>query len=180
MKKIFFLLIVLIGVNVSFAHAQSIKEILAKAKQAAKDKTERKIEQKRDEGIDKILNAPEKAVGKKKNKKNRTAAGTDVEDAATSTSESSSESTSVPALGKPVNETVIITNIRCAAGKELLEELIREKAGVSNVSIDSKTGKVYVSLTGEYATKDEIEALIRNNGYESNGKKKIKGDNACN
>lgn len=165
------LLCLCFGLLFSTAEAQFGREILERTKQSAKQKLENKVNNKIDKGIDKAVDAPEK-IGKKKGSKNQS-------EGSSSTS-TSSGGNDMDAGSQAIGEIIIKTNIKCAAGKEWLEELIRGKNGVSSVSIDEKTGNVYLVLGGDFATKEDIETLIRSNGYEANGKKKTGGKSSCN
>ncbi len=58
-----------------------------------------------------------------------------------------------------------------------MEELIRNTPGVSSVSIDIKSGKLFLALFGDATSATEIETVLRNSGYNANGKKKLAGTN---
>ena len=164
--KTLYILLLLVTIT-SSANAQ-IKDWLNRKKEEAKQKVNNKIDQKTNEGLDKVIDAPEKAAKKKKGQKG-----------VAQTTDKVTENSTVEDA-KPVGEIIINTNIKCAVGKATIEDLIRDTPGVTNVSIDIKTGKLYIGINGDATNKEEIEAIIRKNGFEANGKKKLDGINSCN
>jgi copper chaperone CopZ len=164
--KILFAILLFTGFT-NTANAQ-FKDWLNKKKEEAKQKVNDKIDQKSSEGIDKAVDAPEKVIDKKvkKGKKQTEPEETQATD-------------NVSNEVQPINEIIITTNIKCNEGKKIIEQLINDTPGVSSISIDVKTGKTYLTFSGEATNKEEIENLIRQNGYEANGKKKTNGTNAC-
>ncbi len=163
--KTLYILLLLVTIT-SSANAQ-IKDWLSRKKEEAKQKVNNKIDQKTNEGLDKVIDAPEKAAKKKKGQKG-----------GAQTTDKVTENSTVEDA-KPVGEIIINTNIKCAAGKATIEDLIRDTPGVSSVSIDIKSGKLFLGLTGDATNTEEIETIIRKNGFEANGKKKLDGINSC-
>ncbi len=166
------LLIALIFSTANTADAQ-IKDWLNKKKQEAKEKVNNKIDQKSSQGIDKAIDAPETAVKKqkekKKNKSDQTreqADGTNIENTPTETT-------------VPTDEGVITTNINCKEGKLKVEELLRDMDGVNGATIDTDTGKVYLSARGDKEIYNAAVELICKNGFKANGKKATTKANAC-
>ena len=139
-------------------------------KEEAKQKVNTKIDQKTSEGIDKAVNAPETAVKKKaekkKNKKGSAATQTNTEEAKNETVVST-------------DELIIATNITCAAGKLQIENLLRDTDGVNSASIDSSSGKLYLSAGGNKEVYEAVIELIRKNGFSADGKKPTVKANAC-
>ena len=60
-----------------------------------------------------------------------------------------------------------------------MEELIRDTPGVSSVRIDIKSNKLFMVLSGDATSAEEIETVLRNSGYIANGKKNLTGTNIC-
>ncbi|GAB2831525.1 hypothetical protein GCM10027043_37200 [Ferruginibacter profundus] len=139
-------------------------------KEEAKQKVNTKIDQKTSEGIDKAVNAPETAVKKKaekkKNKKNSATTQADTE-------------VTKNEMAVSTDEFIIATNITCAAGKLQIENLLRDTEGVNSASIDSDSGKLYLSAGGNKEVYEAAIALIRKNGFSADGKKPTVKVNAC-
>ncbi len=169
MKKYKYIITLIISLSITHYSTAQLKDWVTRKKEEAKQKVNNKIEQKSSEGIDKVVDAPEKAV-KKKAKKNKKQ---NENDEAQATNDA-------PTTIQPIGEIIISTNIKCDEGKRFIEQIINDTPGVSSSTIDIKTGKLYINLTGDATNKEAIETLIRQNGYEANDKKKIKGTNACN
>jgi len=162
-------------------NAQSFKDILNRKKneivQKAKNKVENKIDNKIDNTIDKGLNGIDDAVSGKKSKKKRNSENNDTEASGNTSSEMPDYNDDAAVSS---NEIVISTNIKCQKGKELIEELIRDKRNVMSVSVDSGTGKVYVSISNDDdELKENILKLISENGFSANGKQPKTKTNVC-
>ncbi len=182
MKKILVALSLCIFLLLSVdTNAQTLKELIEKKKQEAKDKANAKIDQKTSQGIDEAVNSPENMIKKKKekNKAKKAAAQTIPDmDGNTASTSSSNEVTN----GKPNDngEFIIKTNIKCAAGKTQLENLLRETDGVNSATIDAATGKLYLSASGNTTVYNTTVETIRANGFEADGKKSTSGkNNSC-
>jgi hypothetical protein len=171
MKLIKLLLaIVFFSLITNTANAQ-FKDWINRKKEEAKQKVNNKIDQKTSDGIDKAIDAPEKAVKKKVDKKkNKTEQAAEQADAAVA------ENTNVET---PADEVVIATNINCQAGKLKIEELLRDMDGVSSASVDTESGKIYLSAGGDKKIYDAAIELICKNGFKADGKKATTKANAC-
>ena len=156
--------LLLIFVIVSNTTNAQLKDWFNKKKLEAKEKVNSKLDQKSSEGIDKVIDAPETAIKKKKSKKGAT---TVEENSQATTTDNVTESNENLPLPK---ETIITTNILCDKGKKNIEALLRDTDGINSVSIDASNGKVYLSVSKpELAS--AVEDIIRQNGFEANGKK---------
>ncbi len=154
------------------ANAQ-FKDWLNKKKKEAKQKVNNKIDQKSSEGIDKAVDAPEKVVKKKVDKKkNKTEQASEQSDV-TATENMPTEATT------PTDEVIITTNINCKEGKTKIETLLRDIDGVNAATIDSDTGKVYLSAGGDKKIYEAAIELICKNGFKADGKKATTKANAC-
>lgn len=163
------------------ANAQFGKDLLNKAKESAKRKAEQKVDQKIDAtvgaGVDK---ADSVLTGKKKKKDKKNTKNT--ADQSEIDTNNNPVGSNEPTGGK-INENgelIIKTNIKCAAGKTQIENLLRDTDGVNSVSIDTDSGKLYLS-SADSNIYNIVTELIRKNGFEADGKKSTnpKG-NPCN
>ncbi|MGF2413290.1 hypothetical protein [Ferruginibacter sp.] len=170
MKAIQFLLAGILFLTTANKADAQVKDWLKQKKEEAKQKANAKIDQKASEGIDKAVNAPETAVKKKaKKKKNKKATATEQEN----TEQAQSETP--PNTG----EFIIATNIVCAAGKSQMEALLRDTDGVNSASIDSGSGKIYLSAGGNKEVYEAVIEIIRKNGFTADGKKPTVKANTC-
>ena len=170
MKAIQFLLTGILFFSVTNNAEAQVKEWLKAKKEETKQKANAKIDQKASEGIDKAVNAPETAVKKKaEKKKNKKTAAVEQQN----TEQVQSET--------PVNtdEFIITTNITCPVGKSQMEALLRDTDGVNSASIDSGSGKLYLSAGGNKEVYEAVVELIRKNGFTADGKKPTVKANAC-
>ena len=171
------------------ADAQKVKDWIEARKLEAKAKADAKIDQKASEGIDKVLNTPEKILAnKKENKKTRkddksSATKRDTEGNSTTSNETTSppasdESANLPTSNEATGDTptdggefIIKTNIKCAAGKTHIETLLRETDDVNSVTINAATGKLYLSAGSNSKVYNTAIEIINANGFEADGKK---------
>jgi hypothetical protein len=169
MKVIQFLLTGILFLTAANNTEAQVKDWLKQKKEEAKQKANAKIDQKASEGIDKAVNAPETAVKKKAEKKKNKKTAAEQQN----TEQVQSET--------PVNtdEFIITTNITCPVGKSQMEALLRETDGVNSASIDSGSGKLYLSAGGNKEVYEAVVELIRKNGFTADGKKPTVKANAC-
>jgi copper chaperone CopZ len=168
--KVLILFVILLSCNM--ANAQLGKKLKDKAKEVV----ERKANQKADEAINKGVEKIDSVItGKKrdgKSGKQKTGTGQSV----TSGNSNGSPDESAISIDK---EVTIKTNIRCEAGKDKIETILRNTDGVSSAIIDYDTGKLYLSSETSDIPNKVIE-LIRQNGFEADGKKPTKSlPNPC-
>lgn len=162
------------------ADAQKLKDWVNTKKLEAKAKADVKINQKTSEGIDKVVNAPENLIKKKKEKKKLKKeeedkeANRDTESNAASSSETISSASSNELTGSKPNENgeyILKTNIKCAAGKTHIEALLRELDGVNSITINAVSGKLYLSAGSNNTVYNIAIETINANGFEADGKK---------
>lgn len=171
------------------ADAQKLKDWVEARKLEAKAKADAKINQKASEGMDEILNTPEKILANKKDKKklkkddtapktNRGKEDNSTSSNETNTSSSSNETTPSSSSNETTGDTpndsgefIIKTNIKCAAGKTHIETLLRETDGVNSVTINAATGKLYLSAGSNSKVYNTAIEIINTNGFEADGKK---------
>jgi E3 ubiquitin-protein ligase DOA10 len=187
MKCLFFIAIAMCSFYA--ADAQKVKDWIEARKLEAKAKADAKINQKASEGMDEILNTPEKILTKKKDKKktrkedtapktNRDTESNSTSASETTSSSSSNETTNSPSSNETTGDTpndsgefIIKTNIKCAAGKTHIETLLRETDGVNSVTINAATGKLYLSAGSNSTIYNTAIETINANGFEADGKK---------
>jgi len=76
--------------------------------------------------------------------------------------------------------TVILTNIKCMVGKTKTIASLKALEGVSDVKIDTKTGKLLIKYSSDGTPYLEIISTINENGFIANGQKPLKGKaNPC-
>lgn len=76
--------------------------------------------------------------------------------------------------------TVILTNIKCMVGKKKTIASLKAFEGVSDVKIDTKTGKLLIKYSSDSTPYMKILTTINENGFVANGKKPLKGKaNPC-
>ncbi|MEO7046343.1 MAG: hypothetical protein ABI091_13620 [Ferruginibacter sp.] len=156
--------------------AQFWKEKAAQIKASAKQKASQKLDNKIDNALDKGVETTDSVVtGKKKiltKKKNKKGAEKMEEDNGAATTSEVEE--------KPDNEIVIKTNIKCGTGKMLVLAALQDTDGVASVSIDTDSGKVYITTSAKEAY-DAASDVIRSNGFTADGKKPTNSkNNPCN
>ncbi len=66
--------------------------------------------------------------------------------------------------------TIIRTNIHCVAGSKNVQETLKNMDGVTNVSINIKTGVLLITYSSDGTPFRDIIAAIRKNGFSANGK----------
>ena len=171
------------------ADAQKIKDWIEAKKLEAKAKADAKINQTTSDGMDKVLNTPEKILANKRDRKkpkkedtapktNRGNEGNSASSNETNTSPSSSETTTSSSSNETTGDTpnesgefIIKTNIKCAAGKTHIETLLRETDDVNSVTINAATGKLYLSAGSNTKVYNTAIEIINANGFEADGKK---------
>ena len=172
MKKIFILMIVLFCTKSNYA--QFGKDLLDRAKESAKRKTDQKIDQSIDKGLDKTDD-----IGKKKKKKKKgedapaQTAGNETTEAGTPAA--SSESSIAVGEG---SETIIQTNITCAAGKKKAEETLKKQDGVFEAGVDISTGELTIRYSSDGTSYTTLLEIINKLGFDADGKKAT-GSNPC-
>lgn len=67
--------------------------------------------------------------------------------------------------------TVINTNIKCAAGKTKVINVLKAMEGVSDVKIDIATGKLTIKYSSDGTPYTTILSTINENGFDANGQK---------
>ncbi len=76
--------------------------------------------------------------------------------------------------------TVILTNIKCMVGKKKTIASLKAFEGVSDVKIDTKTGKLLIKYSSDSTPYMKILTTINENGFIANGQKLLKGKaNPC-
>ena len=76
--------------------------------------------------------------------------------------------------------TIINTNINCAAGKEIVERILKTQDGVQSVKIDIKTGKLSLAYSSDGTAYTEIIRLINDAGFDADRTKAISPEkNPC-
>jgi len=159
------------------AHAQFGKDLLNKVKETTKRKVDSKIDQKTNEGVDKVVNAPEDAVKNKKNKKN----GKSIDDAIVETG--TPNATPVPSSDATTNnsmngegaQAVIQTNILCEAGKKKVEAILKKQDGVFEVKMNIKNGELAIRYSSDGTSYTTLLQLINEQGFEADGSKPAAG-----
>ena len=71
----------------------------------------------------------------------------------------------IPIENIPV--TVITTNINCAAGKEIVERILKSQDGVQSVKVDIRTGKLSLAYSSDGTPYTEIINLINEAGFNA-------------
>lgn len=164
MKYIFIFTLFFLSVS---AHAQIGQKLKERIKQAVEQKANQRADETIGKGVetaDSILLGKKKIFNKKNKKKNKEGEqGTD----------NTGSFTAINTVESNYKEVIIATNIRCQAGKEKIETLLRKTDGVSSVMIDTDNGKLYLSSSNADDSAKIIE-LIRKNGFEADGKKPTK------
>lgn len=174
MKHLITLVLIAFSIN---ANAQSFKDLLNRKKDEIIQKAKNKAENKIDNTIDKGMDKADDAISGKKSKKNRKSENNETEASGNNSADVPSYNENAEILG---NEIIITTNIKCQKGKELMEELIRDKRNVMSVSIDETTGKVYVSIdNNDNELKETIFKILSDNGFSANGKQPKTKTNLC-
>ena len=151
------------------AQAQFGKKIADRAKEAA----ERKANQKVDEAINKGADKIDSVVTGKKRDKNKGKSETETTTTASENNNTSDNNAGDASAESIYKEVIIKTNIRCEGGKKKIETILRDTDGVSSVMIDNDTGKLYLSSENPDVP-DKVIELIRQNGFEADGKKPTK------
>jgi hypothetical protein len=171
--------ILLIIFSIAFttnAKAQFWKEKLSQVKESAKQKANQKLDNKVDQTLDKGVETTDSVVtGKKKIFKKNSKKSQNEEVAENHSSEESNASTTENA-NDVSTELVIKTNIKCSTGKMLLLSALQDTDGVASVSIDTDSGKVYISATDK-TVYDAAIGIIRSNGFDADGKKSTNSKN---
>ncbi|MEO5948602.1 MAG: C1 family peptidase [Chitinophagaceae bacterium] len=91
---------------------------------------------------------------------------------------SSEPVTTIPIENIPV--TIITTNINCAAGKEVVERILKSQDGVQSVKVDIKTGKVSLAYSSDGTPYTEIINLINEAGFNADrNKSEVPNANPC-
>ena len=67
--------------------------------------------------------------------------------------------------------TIINTNINCAAGKEIVERILKTQDGVQSIKIDISTGRISLVYSSDGTSYDEIINLINEAGFDADRKK---------
>lgn len=154
-------------------YAQFGKDLLDRAKQSAKRKTDQKIDQTIDKGMDKTDD-----IGKKKKKKKGNETTTEV----SSNETAETNNTAAPAFGGIAigegSETVIQTNITCAAGKKKTEAALKKQDGVFEVAVDIANGELTIRYSSDGTSYTTLIEIINKLGFEADGKKGT-GSNPC-
>ena len=145
----------------------------------AKEKVEQKAEQKTEEALNKGVEKVEEAVTGKKNTKEKDTTGSQTPNTDNTGSGGSDSKTVVAGVANDDGEFIIKTTITCATGKTKMEALLREEDEVNSASIDSGTGKLYLSAGGKQEVYTNVIELIRANGFTADGKKPTKGGQGC-
>ncbi len=173
MKYLITLIVLAFSIN---ANAQSFTDLLNRKKDEIIQKAQNKAESKVDNAIDKSI----EGIASKKSKNKRNSENNNETGASNSNTslETKSYNESANVSG---NEIVITSNVKCQDGSDLLEELIRGKNGVMNVSIDLDKGKIYVSIANnsDKDLKENILKIITDNGFTANGKQPKTKTNVC-
>lgn len=73
--------------------------------------------------------------------------------------------TTIPVENTPV--TIIITNINCTAGKEIVEKILKSQDGVQSVQVDIKTGKLSLAYSSDGTPYSKIIKLINEAGFNA-------------
>jgi copper chaperone CopZ len=172
MKKIFILMIVFFCAKANYA--QFGKDLLDRAKQSAKRKTDQKIDQTIDKGMDKTDD-----IGKKKKKKKGSEPTT--ETGSNETAEASTNTTAPATGGIAIgegSETIIQTNITCAAGKKKTEAALKKQDGVFEAAVDIANGELTIRYSSDGTSYTTLIEIINKLGFEADGKKGT-GSNPC-
>jgi hypothetical protein len=160
-------------ISLLFFSAETNAQFGKRLKDRAKETAERKANQKADEAFNKGVDKIDSVItGKKRDKTNNSKTETET---VGSTSDNSNTSNNKPGNGAvetTYKEVTIKTNIRCETGKKKIETLLQETDDVSNATIDTETGIVYVSFESQNVAAKVVE-LIRKNGFEADGKKPL-------
>ena len=84
----------------------------------------------------------------------------------------------IPVENIPV--TIITTNINCAAGKEIVERILKSQDGVQSVKVDIRTGKLSLAYSSYGTPYSEIIKLINEAGFNADRIKSTSPDkNPC-
>lgn len=145
--------------------AQFGKEVLDRAKQAAKEKVNQKVEERTSDVIDHADKKLEDIItGKEKSNKKRKGHSSESARERNSRGDRSSEVVEV-------TELVFQTSITGKPAKEKMENILREVDGVSNVAVDEDSGIVYITPQPGVDIRNPITALIKKNGFSVKEKK---------
>ncbi len=167
MKYIFIISLIFVA---PAAQAQFGKKLADRAKQAAERKANQKVDEAINKGADKIDSV---VTGKKRDKTNKTSTEEESTESTSDNSPSDNNNEDGGTVETTYKEVIIKTNIRCETGKKKLEAILRDTDGVSSVMIDSDNGNLYLSSENPDLSNTVIE-LIRQNGFEADGKKPTK------
>lgn len=170
MKKIFILAIVLFCAKAG--SAQFGKDLLDRAKQSAKRKADQKIDQTIDKGVDKTDD-----IGRKKKKKKGSDASTEAGSNEVAEATSPAPSAGGIAIGEG-SETIIQTNITCAAGKKKTEAALKKQDGVFEAAVDISNGELTIRYSSDGTSYTTLIEIINKLGFEADGKKGT-GPNPC-
>lgn len=157
------------------AQAQFGKKLADRAKEAAERKANQKVDEAINKGADKIDSV---VTGKKRDKTKKTKTENEPTESTSDNSPSPVEENG-GTVETTYKEVIIKTNIRCETGKKKMETILRDTEGVSSVMIDNDNGNLYLSSENSDVRNIVIE-LIRQNGFEADGKKPSKAiSNPC-
>ncbi len=168
--KIFFmkyLIIICLTIFCTSVNAQFGKKILNKAKESAERKADQKTDEAINKGVDKIDSV---ITGKKRERKPGKSRNENETNESTSENNSTNNNEAVENIEPTFKEIIVKTNIRCETGKKKLETILRNADGVISAMIDNDNGNLYLSSENEDVP-DKVIELIRQNGFEANGKK---------
>jgi len=168
-------------------NAQTLKEIINKKKQEAKDRANAKIDQKTSQGIDEAMNTPENAIKKEKEKKKgnkekkKIKIEKDKDVVPTETApdekptENKEEETPEGSMAGEGAQTVIQTNIYCQEGKTKIESMLKKQDGIFEVKANIKNGEVAIRYSSDGTSYTELLKLINEQGFEAEGNKPTAG-----
>ncbi len=164
------LLLIISFIVAGESNAQFWKEKVNQAKETAKQRAEQKVDEKMQTGIDQgvekadsVVTGKKKIFGKKKKNGKKNTGNNDQE-------EDENES----------GVFVIKTNIYCDAGKQLIEQLLRDEDGITSAAVDTGTGKAFImSATDSQDIYNKIVSIICKKGFTADGKKATAKTNAC-
>jgi hypothetical protein len=184
MKKILVALSLCIFLLLSAdTNAQTLKEIINKKKQEAKDRANAKIDQKTSQGIDEAVNSPENIIKKEKEKKKdkkekkkvKIEKGKDVVPTETAPNEKQNENKEAVITDDSMNgegaQTVIQTNIFCQEGKTKIENMLKKQDGIFEVKANIKNGELAIRYSSDGTSYSELLKLINQQGFEADGNK---------
>ena len=172
MRKVFNIISFLFVVQT--LSAQSMKDILNRTKTQVQQQATQKVNQKIDQSVDKAADkAMVKIFGKSGSVFTANNPGAPVITA------NQKRSSSTKGKINENGEIIIATNIKCTAGKKMIEEGLTDTPGISAALVDTDSGLLFLTLTGKLSSYEEVTDMIRKNGFTADGKKSISGTNPC-